>query len=138
MMTCIICIFVALIISNLAYGFILFDDSARKSVVIEKRLALLKAVEFITHYEEISVPSLKGIHLTDITPQLREIVAKVGLQSGQLTVVSKHTTASVVINEMEGRLVDDIRQFLLKLAPADYPYLHNDLHLRNGPPGRRS
>jgi thiamine phosphate synthase YjbQ (UPF0047 family) len=34
---------------------------------------------------------------------------------------------------MEGRLVDDVRQFLLKLAPPDYPYLHNDLHLRSGP-----
>ena len=30
--------------------------------------------------------------------------------------------------------MDDTRQFLLKLAPAAYPYLHNDLHLRNGPP----
>ena len=34
---------------------------------------------------------------------------------------------------MEGRLVDDLRQYLLKLVPADYPYLHNDLHLRKGP-----
>jgi thiamine phosphate synthase YjbQ (UPF0047 family) len=35
-----------------------------------------------------------------------------------------------MINEYESRLVDDIRQFLLKLAPPSYPYLHNDLHLR--------
>jgi hypothetical protein len=26
--------------------------------------------------------------------------------------------------------MDDIRQFLLKLAPPSYPYLHNDIHLR--------
>ena len=35
-----------------------------------------------------------------------------------------------MINEYESRLVDDVRQFLLKLAPASHPYLHNDLHLR--------
>lgn len=35
-----------------------------------------------------------------------------------------------MINEYESRLVDDIRQFLVKLAPPSNPYLHNDLHLR--------
>eukprot|EP01035_Chromulina_nebulosa_P019294 gene19294-25154_t len=35
---------------------------------------------------------------------------------------------------MEGRLVDDTRQFLLNLAPPTYPYLHNDLDYRYGPP----
>lgn len=35
-----------------------------------------------------------------------------------------------MLNEYESRLVDDVRQYLLKLAPPDYPYLHNDLHLR--------
>ena len=51
-----------------------------------------------------------------------------------MTVYSRHTTTAITINEMEGRLVDDARQFLLKLVPAAYPYLHNDLHLRSGPP----
>jgi thiamine phosphate synthase YjbQ (UPF0047 family) len=31
-------------------------------------------------------------------------------------------------------LLDDIRQWLRKLAPPGDPYLHNDLHLRSGPP----
>ena len=51
-----------------------------------------------------------------------------------MTVMSRHTTTAITVNEMEGRLVDDIRQWLLKLAPPEYPYLHNDLHLRSGPP----
>jgi thiamine phosphate synthase YjbQ (UPF0047 family) len=29
--------------------------------------------------------------------------------------------------------MDDVRQFLRKLAPPEYPYLHNDLHLREEP-----
>jgi Uncharacterised protein family UPF0047 len=86
-------------------------------------------------YEEIHVPSLDGIHFTDITPDIRRIVASTGITTGSVTVLSRHTTTAITINEMESRLVDDARQFLLKLVPAAYPYLHNDLHLRNGPPG---
>ncbi len=52
-----------------------------------------------------------------------------------MTVLSRHTTCGITINEMEGRLVDDIRQYFLKLVPPTYPYLHNDLHLRKGPVG---
>lgn len=58
-----------------------------------------------------------------------------GITEGVVTVLSRHTTCGITINEMEGRLVDDVRQWLLKLAPPEYPYLHNDLHLRSGPPG---
>ena len=33
------------------------------------------------------------------------------------------------------RFVDDARHFLLKLAPREGHYLHNDLDYRVGPPG---
>lgn len=49
---------------------------------------------------------------------------------GWVHIVSRHTTTAVTINECESRLMDDIRQFLLRLAPPQYPYLHNDIHLR--------
>lgn len=91
-----------------------------------------------TLYEEIVVPSLDGIHLTDITKQVQAIVDKSGVTEGQVNVLSRHTTTAITINEMESRLVDDTRQYLLKLAPPSYPYLHNDLHLRSGPSGRFS
>jgi hypothetical protein len=63
------------------------------------------------------------------------IVDKSGMTEGQVAVLSQHTTTAITVNEMEGRLVDDVRQYLVKLAPPSYPYLHNDLHLRSGPPG---
>lgn len=89
--------------------------------------------DFISQYHELKVPTLKGISLVDITPELRKLIFTCGVKEGVITVLSRHTTSAIVINEMEGRLVDDTRQFLQKLAPPDYPYLHNDLHLRNGP-----
>jgi thiamine phosphate synthase YjbQ (UPF0047 family) len=90
--------------------------------------------KLITDYKELKVPTLKGIHLTDISKDIQDVITETGLKDGIISVISRHTTTSITINEMEGRLVDDIRQYLLKLAPPDYPYLHNDLHLRDGPP----
>lgn len=89
--------------------------------------------DMVTHYEELSVKTNTGVSLVDITSDIADIVAKVGCKEGVLTILSKHSTVSVTINEMEGRLVDDTRQFLLKMAPPYYPYLHNDLDYRIGP-----
>ena len=94
----------------------------------------MTAGEAVGHYEELKVPTLKGIYFADITPEVRRIVKDSGVKTGVVSILSRHTTTAITINEMEGRLVDDARQYLLKLAPAAYPYLHNDLHLRSGPP----
>lgn len=99
-------------------------------------LSAAAGYRWISHYAEVQVPSLHGIHLSDITKQVQAVVEESGVLEGQVNVLSRHTTTAITINEMEGRLVDDARQYLLKLAPASYPYLHNDLHLRKGPPGR--
>ena len=49
--------------------------------------------------------------------------------------LSRHTTTALAINEAESRLLDDIRQWLARMAPPGDPYLHNDLALRRGPDG---
>lgn len=81
-------------------------------------LMKLRATEHVSIYEELQVPTLLGIYLVDITPDIRRIVAASGIDSGVVTILSRHTTTAITINEMEGRLVDDTRQFLLKLVPA--------------------
>ena len=89
--------------------------------------------EFMTHYEEIKLDTDHGMSIFDITPQIEAIVEKSGCKEGTVTVLSKHSTLSISINEMEGRLTDDIRQYFLSLAPPNKPYLHNDLDYRVGP-----
>lgn len=59
-----------------------------------------------------------------ITPQVREILAKSGIQNGMLTVVTKHTTTGVTVNEALECLESDIAAFLERLIPEDYPYSH--------------
>lgn len=89
--------------------------------------------DFVSKYEELSVATDHGFSLKDITSEVEDIIAKEGLQEGVVTVISKHSTVSVCINEFEPRFVDDVRQFFLKLAPPHYPYLHNDVAYRVGP-----
>jgi len=93
----------------------------------------MRLFNFITHYEEISVKTGRSTTLRDITDSIREVILKVGCQEGVITVISKHSTVSVFINEFEPRFVDDARMFLLKLAPPHNPWLHNDLDNRVGP-----
>ena len=90
-------------------------------------------LEFMTHYEEIQITTGDGMSVHDITKQIEVVVEWSGCQEGTVTILSKHSTLSVSINEMEGRLVDDIRQYFLTLAPPTKPYLHNDLDYRVGP-----
>lgn len=86
-------------------------------------------------------PPLQDITVEDLTPTINAMVKSSGVQEGTVTVVSRHTTTSVTINEWESRLVDDIRSWLLKLAPPDdrsavpisgggVTYSHNDIDKR--------
>lgn len=77
-----------------------------------------------------------GISVQDVTPQIRACLEahfktrRSSQRSGVVHILSRHTTTAVSINEDETRLRDDIVEFLQKLAPSDFSYKHNDLHLR--------
>jgi len=86
-------------------------------------------------YKQIEVITHEGVGLFDITPQIEDLLAELGATEGFVNVMSRHTTTALTINEMEPRLVDDVRQFLPKLVPPQHPYLHNDMHLREAPDG---
>lgn len=96
--------------------------------------AWLSMNTLVTHYEELPVRTLSGISLNDVTKEVAAIVKKSECKEGVLTVMSKHSTVSVIVQEYEPRFVDDARQFLHDLAPPNRPWLHNDLDFRTGPP----
>jgi thiamine phosphate synthase YjbQ (UPF0047 family) len=100
-------------------------------------------------YEQLLVktstpgPPQQAITVEDLTPFVEDVISRSGVREGTVTVVSRHTTTGVTINEWESRLVRDVREWLLRLAPPDdrsaigggagqagVAYLHNDIHLR--------
>jgi secondary thiamine-phosphate synthase enzyme len=86
------------------------------------------------HHEVLEIPTDRPIGIYNVTPRIKNILEKTGIQNGQVIVFSRHTTTAIAINEDEERLLVDIEAYLRKLAPPEDKYLHNDLHLRDVPP----
>ena len=59
-----------------------------------------------------------------ITPQVEEIAAQSGVQNGLVTVLTKHTTTGITVNEALECLESDIETALSLFAPEDRPYSH--------------
>ncbi|WP_094227005.1 secondary thiamine-phosphate synthase enzyme YjbQ [Methanolobus psychrotolerans] len=78
----------------------------------------------------------KRIELIDITDRVRKYVTDSGVVDGICVISTKHTTASIIVNENESGLVSDILKLLEKLAPAHAGYAHDridnnaDSHLK--------
>lgn len=125
-------LFILILILSLLELIVSFTGSLVASRSFQRK-SFIKAA-FTTHYEELSVPTGRSITLKDITNDVAEIVRKTGVKEGVVTVLSKHSTVGITIQEFEPRFVDDARQFLIKLAPPYYPWLHNDIDFRVGPP----
>ena len=59
-----------------------------------------------------------------ITPQVAKIVAESGVKDGMVTVITKHTTTGITVNEALECLESDISIALSLFAPEDRPYSH--------------
>jgi secondary thiamine-phosphate synthase enzyme len=80
--------------------------------------------------KEIVVPtSGKGTY--EITDEVESFVAECGIDSGQITVFMRHTSASLVIMEnADPSARTDLHAFFDRLVPEDLPYL---VHTFEGP-----
>lgn len=71
---------------------------------------------------ELSTDAKTAVH--DVTDEVRAAVPDD--HDGTVTVFVRHTTAGVVVNEAETRLLDDIERFVADLAP-DEGWRHDEL-----------
>ena len=76
-------------------------------------------------YDQIELATGSPLEVIDITAQVRERLAASGLRDGVVTLLSRHTTARVNLNEREVQLQRDMVTFLERLVPKDGDYLHN-------------
>ncbi len=74
--------------------------------------------------------------LIDITDRVRAAVKDSGTENGICIISTRHTTGSIIINENERGLINDILVMLGTLVPENKSYAHNqidnnaDAHLR--------
>lgn len=80
--------------------------------------------------ETLHIQTPGAPEFVDLTDDVYRIVAESGVRSGQVTVFSRHTTAAIKINESEPLLLDDMRDFLTRIAHPEAKYRHNDFNVR--------
>lgn len=68
----------------------------------------------------------------NITEEVQEVVTKSGVKEGMVLVSAMHITAGVYVNDAEDGLIQDIDEWLEKLAPFNLNYRHHRTGETNG------
>lgn len=91
-----------------------------------------------SHTEYLWFNTRKHREFINMTPKAEEILDKSGIKEGMLLVSAMHITAGVYINDAEDGLIQDIEEWLNRLAPEGVDYRHHrtgetngDAHLKN-------
>ncbi|MBA4337174.1 secondary thiamine-phosphate synthase enzyme [bacterium] len=90
-----------------------------------------------THTEYLIFNTKNRYDTVHITPEIKQIVEESGVKEGMALVSAMHITAGVYVNDLESGLIEDIHEWLEKLAPSGAPYRHHrtgednaDAHLK--------
>ncbi len=91
-----------------------------------------------TFTDYLYIETKKKREYINITDKVEEIVKKSGIEDGMALVSAMHITAGVYVNDAESGLIQDIDEWLQKLAPEGPDYRHHrtgetngDAHLKN-------
>ena len=84
------------------------------------------------HIEKIK--TAEPISIIKLDDDINSAIAHSHLTDGFVIVSSRHTTTAITINEYEPRLLQDLKAWLMELAPQSAKYLHNDIAQRDCPP----
>ena len=84
------------------------------------------------HTEYLTFNTKKHREYVHITPQVESAVKKSGVREGMVLVSAMHITAAVYVNDHESGLIEDIDEWLEKLAPFRQEYRHHQTGEDNG------
>ena len=84
------------------------------------------------HTEYLTFNTKKHRAYIHITPQVETAVSKSGIREGMVLVSAMHITAAVYVNDHESGLIEDIDEWLEKLAPFNQDYRHHQTGEDNG------
>jgi secondary thiamine-phosphate synthase enzyme len=91
-----------------------------------------------SYTEYLSFQTKKQREFVNITAKAGEILEKSRIKEGMMLVSAMHITAGVYVNDAEDGLIQDIEEWLDRLAPGGVDYRHHrtgetngDAHLKN-------
>ena len=80
--------------------------------------------------ESIELVTTTAPEFIDLTERVEDIVGRSPGTAGPAVVFSRRTTAAITLSELEPLLLQDMAEFLDRLAPKSHPYRHNDFDIR--------
>ena len=81
----------------------------------------------------LDIATVEPIQFIDLTDYISKHLTMNAVESGTVTVFSRHTTAAIKINEAEELLIEDFKKMLRELIPSERSYNHNDMRRRKPP-----
>lgn len=84
------------------------------------------------HTEYLHMHTEQRREIVHITPLVEQVVQRSGIQDGLCFVSPMHITAAIYVNDLEDGLIEDIMEWLEKLAPARADYKHRQTGEDNG------
>ena len=85
-----------------------------------------------SHTEYLWFNTKNKVDFINITPQVESVLKKSGIKEGLMLVSAMHITAGVWVNDDEPGLLEDIQEWLQKLAPEGPNYRHHRTGETNG------
>ena len=85
-----------------------------------------------THTEYLWFNTAKKREYINITGEVEKALQKSGIKEGMILVSAMHITAAVYVNDAESGLIQDIDEWLEKLAPFNSDYRHHRTGEDNG------
>ncbi len=87
-------------------------------------------MKFATEYLWFNTPKRRDY--VNITEKVEEVVRRSGIREGMVLVSAMHITAGVYVNDAESGLIQDIDEWLERLAPTGPDYRHHRTGETNG------
>src|SRR6202042_2387379 len=84
------------------------------------------------HTEYLTFRTKNHREYINITPQVEAALRKSGIKEGMILVSAMHITAGVYVNDAESGLIEDIDEWLEKIAPFRQNYRHHQTGESNG------
>jgi secondary thiamine-phosphate synthase enzyme len=84
------------------------------------------------HTEYLWFNTAKHREYVNITSEVERILQKSAIKEGMILVSAMHITASIYVNDAESGLIQDIDEWLEKLAPFNANYRHHRTGESNG------
>jgi secondary thiamine-phosphate synthase enzyme len=96
------------------------------------RTGVAPGVRMNFHTEYLTFHTKKHREYVHISPQVEAAVKKSRIAEGMVLVSAMHITAGIYVNDNESGLIEDIDEWLEKLAPFRKDYQHHDTGEDNG------